>query len=199
MSARKDYELLIHGGGDVEAMRGLLAINPQVRYGGPYKPEQLPGLLQSPDVGLSPSRFETFHRVTREYLKAGLPVLGSTAFGIPDIVRQERNGLLFDVGDACAFRQAVLRILDDRTLLARLSAGARETPVRSTEDELLDLCREYEGIRRERASGSVETAPRARRLAPWRQGALRARRAGAAGHVLGCQTPRPAVNSLHRD
>jgi glycosyltransferase involved in cell wall biosynthesis len=141
---RQDYTLTIAGGGDAQVLRRLLTSNPQVHYHGGYTPEQLPALLQAADVGLSPSRFETFHRVTREYLHAGLAVLGSTAFGIPDIVRPGQNGLLFEAGDIEGFRQAVLTVLEDRELLHHLQLGAQQTPIRSTAEEIHELRRAYE-------------------------------------------------------
>ena len=90
-------------------------------------------------MGLSPTRFETFHRVTLEYLMGGLPVIGTHAFGIPDAIEHEVNGLLVETGDAGAFTAAVLRVLDDRELLARLRAGASGTVVRSDEEEAVEL------------------------------------------------------------
>jgi glycosyltransferase involved in cell wall biosynthesis len=143
---RSDYKLTIHGGGDAEVLRRLLAANPRARYGGPFTLDQLPEILRAGDVGLSPSRFETFHRVTREYQAAGLAVIGSTAFGIPDAVRPEVNGLLFAAGDVDGFRRAVLRLLNDRPLLARLQEGAHLTPVRGVEEELDELLKEYQAL-----------------------------------------------------
>src|SRR5262249_53224098 len=92
------------------------------------------------------SRFETFHRVTREYLIAGLPVIGSNTFGIPDVVRTGENGLLFEAGDVEGFRRAVLSVLDDRAYLARLTDGARATRIRTKADEIDDLLAQYNAI-----------------------------------------------------
>lgn len=94
-------------------------------------------------MGLAPSRFETFHRVTREYLAAGLAVIGSTAFGIPDAVRDGVNGLIFAAGDAVGLRKAVVSVLEDRELLDQLRAGARQSSVRSAEDEVEELLEQY--------------------------------------------------------
>ena len=120
--------------------------NPRARYLGGFPTEGLPAILRAADVGLSPSRFETFHRVTREYLTAGLPVIGSTAFGIPDVVRTGENGLIFDAGDVEGFRRAVLSVLDDRAYLARLAAGARATRIRTKEEEIDDLLAQYNAL-----------------------------------------------------
>jgi glycosyltransferase involved in cell wall biosynthesis len=143
---RQDYDLTIYGTGDSTALGDLTTRNPRARYHGGFPNEQFPAILRAADVGLSPSRFETFHRVTREYLTAGLPVIGSTAFGIPDVVRTGENGVLFEPGDVEGFRRAVLSVLDDRPHLARLTAGAHATCIRTKEQEIDDLLAQYNAI-----------------------------------------------------
>jgi glycosyltransferase involved in cell wall biosynthesis len=144
--ARSDYRLLLLGGGEEELATSLVAANPLVTWAGPYRSDELPDLLARVDVGLSASYFETFHRVTREYLLAGLPVVGSRAFGIPDVVRPGVNGLLFDHADPGSLGRAVVRLLDDRALLATLTAGARATVVRSVDDEADELASLYREV-----------------------------------------------------
>jgi len=144
--SRQDYDLTIYGTGDPGVFGDLTARNPRVRYLGAFPTEQLPAILHAANVGLSPSRFETFHRVTREYLIAGLPVIGSTAFGIPDVVRTGENGVIFEAGDVDGFRRAVLSVLDDRAYLARLATGARATRIRTKTEEIDDLLAQYNAI-----------------------------------------------------
>ncbi len=143
---RNDYRLWLLGGGNESLVAPLLDANPNVIMVGAYLPEDLPEFLAHMDVGLSTSGFETFHRVTREYLLAGLPVIGSRAFGIPDIVRPGKNGLLFDSTDAASLVRAVLTLLDDALLLATLTEGARSTSVRTREEEADDLAALYEEV-----------------------------------------------------
>nr|MDA8267314.1 glycosyltransferase family 1 protein [Actinomycetota bacterium] len=83
--------------------------------------------------------FETYHRVTREYLAAGLAVVGSTAFGITDIVVPGANGLSFDHAEPGSLVRAVTALADDRLLLSRLQSGARATAIRSVAEEVDDL------------------------------------------------------------
>ena len=143
LGGRDDYRLCLLGGGNEGLVAPLIDANPNVITVGAYRPEELPELLSHMHVGLSTSGFETFHRVTREYLFAGLPVIGSRAFGIPNIIRPGKNGLLFDSTDPGALVRAVLSLLGDRALLARLTEGARSTPVRSSEEEADDLAALY--------------------------------------------------------
>ena len=143
---RDDYRLCLLGGGKESLVAALVGANPNVIVGGAYRPEDLPELLTHVQVGLSTSYFETFHRVTREYLLAGLPVVGSRAFGIPDIVQHGHNGLLFDSTDPTTLVWAVTSLLDDRKLLARLTEGAQSTSVRSSDEEADDLFALYEEV-----------------------------------------------------
>lgn len=154
---RDDYRLVLLGGGNDRLVAPMLAANPHVTWHGPYRSEDLPELLSHVDVGLSTSYFETFHRVTREYLLAGRPVIGSRAFGIPDVIRPGHNGLLFDHAEAGSLARAVIMLLDDRDLLAALTRGARTTVVRSTDDEADDLAALYAEVLAEAGgpSGSV--------------------------------------------
>jgi glycosyltransferase involved in cell wall biosynthesis len=144
--SRQDYDLTIYGTGDPSVLGDLTARNARARYLGAFPTEQLPAILRAANVGISPSRFETFHRVTREYLVAGLPVIGSTAFGIPDVVRTGENGVSFEAGDVEAFRRAVLSVLDDRAYLDRLTTGARATRIRTKAEEIDDLLAQYNAI-----------------------------------------------------
>jgi glycosyltransferase involved in cell wall biosynthesis len=153
---RNDYRLRILGGGEVELVRPLLDVNPNVDLIGPYRAEDLPALLADVHVGLSTSRFETFHRVSREYLAAGIPVIGNGAsgFGIAEVVSPGRNGLLYDHADPAGLEEAVRSVLDDRGLLGRLTDGSRATRIRSIEDEVDDLVGLYAELIEERRSGS---------------------------------------------
>jgi phosphatidylinositol alpha-1,6-mannosyltransferase len=60
-----------------------------------------------------------------EASSCGVPVVGGTAGGIPDAVRDGETGLLADGEDPSAVAAAVRRILDDGSLHARLAAGGR--------------------------------------------------------------------------
>lgn len=162
---RNDYRLVLMGGGDQELIAPLLAANPRVTALGFYRTEELPQLLAQADVGLSTSVFETFHRVTREYLLAGLPVIGSRAFGIPDIIRPGFNGLLFDPAQPDTLTRAVISLLRDPRFVATLTAGARSTSVRSVDEEADALAALYLEVRAESASAftpSPQAAARTR-------------------------------------
>jgi glycosyltransferase involved in cell wall biosynthesis len=127
---RSDYVLDIWGNDPIQISE-LLRRNRNVHYRGPYQMDTVSKVLGESDCGIVTTYFETFHRVTRHFLLAGLPVIASRAFGIPEIIRHEHNGLLFDVGDLDSFTRSVIRFLDDPALRQQLRGGACDTPVRS--------------------------------------------------------------------
>jgi glycosyltransferase involved in cell wall biosynthesis len=63
--------------------------------------------------------------VILEAMACGLPIIATAVGGIPDIIQHDRNGLLIPPDDAGALREAVLRLLADPDLAARLGRQAR--------------------------------------------------------------------------
>jgi glycosyltransferase involved in cell wall biosynthesis len=71
-----------------------------------------------------PSRSEGMGRVLVEAFCRARPVVATRVGGIPDLVAEGQNGLLVEPGDTQALADAIVRILGDRELAQRLSAGA---------------------------------------------------------------------------
>jgi glycosyltransferase involved in cell wall biosynthesis len=145
LQARHDWRLRLVGGGD-RALAAPIAHHPDVSVEDAYAPDDLPGLLADADVGLAVSRAETFHRGTREYFLAGLPVVGTPVGGIPQIVRDGVNGRLVDVARPEALAAAVLEVLEQPGRLAALRQAACTTFVRPLTDEVDELVGIYEGV-----------------------------------------------------
>lgn len=158
VSRSDEWRLDLAGGGDTTAIAPLLA-STSVHHQGEYTPDELAALLADADVGISASVFETFHRVTREYLSADLAVLGSTAFGITDVVVDGENGILFDHSEEGSLERAVLRLLDDRALVERLRAGAKATHVRTVAEEVDELEELYAEVIGSQDPAGTDLAP----------------------------------------
>ncbi len=58
-------------------------------------------------------------------LACGLPVVGTMAGGIPEMIEPEVNGLLVPAQDPQALAQAILRLLKNQTLREKLAQNAR--------------------------------------------------------------------------
>lgn len=87
-------------------------------------------LLASSDLFLIPSISESFGLSALEALACGVPVVGSDAGGMPEVVRDGVTGMLRPVGDVDAMVRASLDILGDpmrwRAMSEAAAADARE-------------------------------------------------------------------------
>ena len=87
-------------------------------------------LLASSDLFLIPSSSESFGLSALEALACGVPVVGSDAGGMPEVVRDGVTGMLRPVGDVDAMVRASLDILGNparwRAMSEAAAADARE-------------------------------------------------------------------------
>jgi N-acetyl-alpha-D-glucosaminyl L-malate synthase BshA len=123
----RDCRLVLIGDGPererVERMVHELGLGGDVRFLG----EQLhvAPILRECDVFLLPSVTESFGLAALEALASGVPVVATRAGGLPEVVHDGENGLLAAVGDVDAMAAAVLRLLSDAPLHARMAQAAR--------------------------------------------------------------------------
>src|SRR5439155_12827810 len=82
-------------------------------------------VLQHSEVFLLPSVTESFGLAALEAMACGVPVVASRVGGLPEVVRDGEDGLLCPAGDVGAMAAAVVRLLRDDALHARMTAAAR--------------------------------------------------------------------------
>jgi glycosyltransferase involved in cell wall biosynthesis len=140
---------LLYGGGDGYADRELSQPSrtlPHIRYLGPYRRHELQTILDDFDVLVVPSLWEeTLGLVAMEGLAAGLPVLAVRTGGIPDMVHDGVNGLLFRPGDAAALGEKIRFLLEEPGRIVELSRGTQGT-VPSMEGHTETLMDLYHGL-----------------------------------------------------
>jgi glycosyltransferase involved in cell wall biosynthesis len=83
------------------------------------------GALDEATVLVLPSRSEGLGRIVVEAFCRGRGVVASRVGGIPDIVGDGETGVLVEPGDPAALADALVRVLSDPALAARLGAAAR--------------------------------------------------------------------------
>lgn len=81
--------------------------------------------LAAMDVLVVPSLAEPFGRVAAEGQIAGVPVVAAAAGGLPEIVTDGRDGVLFPPGDAGALAACLERLLGDAELRRGLAEAGR--------------------------------------------------------------------------
>jgi glycosyltransferase involved in cell wall biosynthesis len=103
-----------------------LGLGRRIRLIGPRTGADLDRLYAAADLLVHPSRGETYGMVAVEALARGIPVLATTAKGLPDAIGAAAvPGWLVPPGDADALAGALRRWLDDADLRDRLRAAAR--------------------------------------------------------------------------
>ena len=104
-----------------------LGVSDRVAFLGYQSQQQVRELLKRTDVFALSSFAEGVPVVLMEAMAAGIPVVATRIAGIPELVRDEENGLLIPPGDASATANAIQRLLEDADLRNRLSEFGRKT------------------------------------------------------------------------
>lgn len=133
----EDVRLVIVGDGPSAADLRREA-NENVTFTGFLTGDALADVYAAADIFTFPSDTETFGNVVLEAMASGLPVIGAARGGVRDIIQAGENGVLVPPCDAGAFADAMVTLLADDALRARLSAGARTRALRSSWTAALD-------------------------------------------------------------
>lgn len=108
----------------LEQLAAELGIRDRVTFTGMV--DDLGGYLDASDILLHGSvRPEPFGRVVAEAMLAETPVIASRGGGIPEIVRDGVDGLLYPMGDVQALRDAICRLAGDANGRSAMGKSAR--------------------------------------------------------------------------
>lgn len=122
--------------------------------------------LQTADVFVAPSLYESFGLIFVEAMRWGTPVIGARAGGIPEIVTDGETGLLVPPGDSAQLQQAILRMLQDEALRTNLGrAGRRHVEQEFSLEQMAQRAEDlYRDVlqARQRPAGRTASLPPAR-------------------------------------
>jgi glycosyltransferase involved in cell wall biosynthesis len=97
-----------------------------VKHLGPLANADVLALYAAADVVVVPSVIpDALSRVVLEAMAAGRPIVATAVGGMPELIEDGVSGLLVPRRDPAALADALVRLLDDRALAARLGAAAR--------------------------------------------------------------------------
>jgi glycosyltransferase involved in cell wall biosynthesis len=107
--------------------RPYAASEPGVEWLGRVSREYLyDAVYPNADVFVYPTHFDVAPLVVQEALAHGLPVVAPRDLAMPDLIRHRHSGYLFEPGDIAEASDAVLAILQDRSLRASMSDAAAD-------------------------------------------------------------------------
>lgn len=101
------------------------AVRERVTLAGRLPQPEVDRWLQTADVFVAPSLYESFGLVFPEAMRWGTPVVGTTAGGIPEVVTAGETGVLVPPGDPVTLAAALAQLLTDDPLRGRLGAAGR--------------------------------------------------------------------------
>lgn len=116
--------VLLGDGSEREALEKQASGLANITFAG--KQSDMGSWFAAADLLIHPSYSEGLGSVILEAIQAGLPVIGSRAGGIPDIIDDGVSGLLIEPGNEEALANAIVSIASDNELKNSLILGGKE-------------------------------------------------------------------------
>jgi N-acetyl-alpha-D-glucosaminyl L-malate synthase BshA len=129
---------------DAEREAVDLKVDDSVRFLG--RLGNVANLLQASDLFLLPSQSESFGLAALEALACGVPVVGSRAGGIPELVEDSVSGILEPPGSVEAMARRAIELLRDPDRFARMRQSALARAAQFSSNEVVPR---YEALYRE--------------------------------------------------
>ena len=90
-----------------------------------FLPQEMPTLYRRASVCVLPSRREGFGQVILAAFVFGCPVIGANTGGIPEVIKPNDTGLLFNRDEPEDLAEQMLRMLGDETLRSHVAMSAK--------------------------------------------------------------------------
>lgn len=119
-------------------------LNDRVAYVGRKVGEEKNTFFQQADIFILPTMNECFPLVILEAMEYKLPVISTNEGGIPDMVKDGENGLIFEKQNPYSLADCIAKLLDDEELRVKMgNAGydkfCREFTLQQFEHRMLDI------------------------------------------------------------
>jgi len=125
---------------DETIIHRAIANHPAIEYHPPVLPAQMPGHITDCSIFVLPSRCEAMGRVLIETAAVGKARLASDVGGIPTVINDGQDGLLFRCGDQADLQNKLDHLMGDASLRHRLGEQAKKRSKESFDDTTyLDL------------------------------------------------------------
>ena len=91
------------------------------------KQDNVNELLPLADLMLMPSEMESFGLAALEAMACSVPTIATRVGGVPELIQDGHNGLLFDVGDTESMSAAAISLLSNPHRLEAMAKAGRKT------------------------------------------------------------------------
>jgi glycosyltransferase involved in cell wall biosynthesis len=123
------WKLLIVGDGSyMDQLKSIVkdqGLNNRVQFFGWRNKEDLPSFLARATLFINPSRHEGMPNAVLEAMASGLPIVASDIAGNEELVKDGKNGYLFDNENCDDLREILAHLLTDSKLCKKMGATSR--------------------------------------------------------------------------
>jgi len=149
---RNDIEIKYHiiGGFQGDEKKKLLYLIKKLDLEGEvilhgYKPEnEFKNIISKMDLCWIPTINEGLPNTLYFLLKSGIPTVASSTDGIPEVIQNYQNGILFQPYDFDSLAQYTLKLVRDNDLRLKLSENAKHTKLQDLRSEVLQYKEMYD-------------------------------------------------------
>lgn len=139
-----DLSIDFYGVGELEKFSAYInkkGLNSRVFIKGWVNEQEKAEVLQNTDILVLPSHFEAFGMVLVEAMGYEVPVIASSVGGVPEVMEDGKNGLLFNAGNIRELADTISRLVCDRNLRIEMGKNGRNMALNkfSTQRFLMDL------------------------------------------------------------
>jgi len=124
-----DVGLLICGdgpeGNNLHKLVRDLGLSERIYFTGRRNRRDTLALIAGCDIFVLNSAYEGLPHVLLEAMSLGLPVIGTSVGGIPELVRNDTTGILIKAGDTEGLRLAILRLIAAPQVLKKMRENAK--------------------------------------------------------------------------
>ena len=113
-----------------------LGVENKVKFLGRVSYEEIPTLMHYSDILILPSVHEGFGRVLLEAMSMHLPIIASNVGGIPLVIDDGKDGLLFEAGDFNSLRSKVLLLIKNKSFAIKMTDAAHKKFITNYEYEV---------------------------------------------------------------
>jgi len=101
-----------------------LEVEPFVIFTGGVPYSEMPGFYAASDIVVIPSLIEAVSLATLEAMACKKPIVATSVGGLPEIIKNNYNGILVEPANGEALARAILLILNDKELASKYAENA---------------------------------------------------------------------------
>lgn len=125
-----DTRLILLGGGkqeeEIKKLKRELGVQDKITLIDHVPHAEIKKYLSIADVFIRPSLDEGFGIAFIEAMACGIPVIGTNVGGIPDIIKNNENGIIIEPRNEKQIINSILNLLNNKDLAEKLSAKGHE-------------------------------------------------------------------------